>query len=102
MTEPVYLQMDRDEVISYMTGCWPPVPGAPCLHLAEPSEVIDGAVVVYPVEGRPGTTWWVLDTTVYRQDAGVPDEALAALLPGSVLTTVLDPNPPPDTPPYES
>jgi hypothetical protein len=98
----VYTPLDRAEVISYLTGSWPPVPGDPCLLLPETSGLVDGAVSVYPVEGEPGTTWWVVDATVYRQDAGTPDEALAALIPDSVLDTVPTADPPPDSPPSDS
>lgn len=96
---PVYAPLDRDEVISYLGRCWPPVPGEPCLTVPASAGLTDGAATAYPVEGRPGMTWWVIDSAVYRQDAGTPDEALAALLPGSVLGSVPDSNPEPDTPP---
>lgn len=96
---PVYTRLDRDEVISYLGRAWPPRPGDPCVTIPPDAGLEDGAVAVYPVEGRPGTTWWVVDSTVYPQDAGTPDEALAALLPGSVLTAVPGPDPDTDTPP---
>lgn len=99
MSDPIYVPIARDEVVSYLGRCWPPNPNDPCLTLPADAGMTDGGVVVYPQEGRPGTCWWVVDSTVYVQDAGTPDEALAALVPGSVLGTVPDPSPAPDTPP---
>ena len=98
---PVYTALDRDDVISYLGRCWPPTPGEPCLTIPPDAGITDGAATVYPVEGRPGTSWWVVDSTVNVQDAGTPDDALAALLPGSVLGTVPDPDPTTDTPPQD-
>ncbi|WP_405554339.1 hypothetical protein [Streptomyces sp. NBC_01171] len=99
---PIYTSLDRDEVISYLGRCWPPRPGDPCLTVPADAGLTDGAATVYPREGQPGMAWWVVDSTVYQQDAGTPDEALAALLPGSVLTTVPDPHPVLDGPPPTS
>ncbi len=94
---PVYTPMPRDEVISYLGPAWPPRPGTPYLTIPADAGITDGAVAVYPRPGRPGTSWWVVDSTVYQQDAGIPDETLAALIPGSVLGMVPDPDP--DAPP---
>ncbi|MGJ5895151.1 hypothetical protein ACSCBZ_24825 [Streptomyces niveiscabiei] len=96
MSDPVYLPMDRDEVISYLAPSWPPRPDTAYLTLPE-GTVTDGAAIVYPTAGRPGTCWWVVDSTIPTQAAGVPDEALAELLPGSVLGVV--PGDLADTPP---
>ncbi|MGW2210118.1 hypothetical protein [Streptomyces sp. NPDC001781] len=98
---PIYSSLDRGEVISYLGRCWPPRAGEPCLSLPAEAGITDGAATVYPVEGRPGMAWWVVDGTVYQQDAGTPDEALAELLPGSVLGTVPAPATP-DAPPVDS
>ncbi|MFD4572099.1 hypothetical protein ACFWNK_01790 [Streptomyces sp. NPDC058417] len=99
MTAPVFISMPRAEVVSYLSLAWPPQPGDPCLVVPPDAALTDGAAIVYPQEGRPGTCWWVVDSTIPRQDAGIPDEVLAGLLPGSVLGTVLSPLPTPDTPP---
>ncbi|MDX3074621.1 hypothetical protein [Streptomyces sp. MI02-7b] len=101
MTDPAYYAIPRDEVLSYLAGSWPPVPGEPCLHLPPAAGITDGAVAVYPVEGRPGTTWWVVDSTVYRQDAGTPSGDLAALIPDALLDTVPTAAQPPDAPPAD-
>ncbi|MFF9124357.1 hypothetical protein ACF09J_13785 [Streptomyces sp. NPDC014889] len=98
LPDPIYLLLERTDVISYMGRGYPPRPGTPCLVLPPEAELTDGAVCVYPELGRPGYTWWVLDSTVYVQDAGTPDEALAGLIPGSVLQHVPDPNPDPQPP----
>ncbi len=98
---PIYTPMPHDEVISYLASTWPPRPNTACLTIPPDAGITDGAVAVYPVEGRPGTSWWVVDSTVYVQDAGTPDEALAALMPGSVLGMVPDPDPGPDNPPTD-
>lgn len=103
---PNYTPLDRDEVISYFGPAWPPTPDAPSLTV--PPELIptdgestSGAVGVYPTPGRPGTTWWAVDAVIWPQSAGAPDEALAELLPGSVLTVPAPPDPdePPPSPP---
>jgi hypothetical protein len=98
---PVYTQLERDDVISYLGRCWPPTPGAPALTIPTDTGITDGAATVYPVDGQPGTSWWVVDYVICVQDAGTPDDALAALLPGSVLGTIPAPNPDPDTPPQD-
>lgn len=99
MSDPVYIALQHDDVVSYLGPAWPPTPGDPLLVIPPDASLTDGAAIVYPQEGRPGITWWVVDSTIPRQGAGTPDEALAALLPGSVLGTVLSPTPTPDTPP---
>ncbi|MFE3169331.1 hypothetical protein [Streptomyces sp. NPDC059224] len=99
---PVYTAIERNEVISYLGRGWPPRSGEPSLTIPPDTGITDGAATVYPDEGRPGTTWWVVDSTIPQQDAGVPDEALAALLPGSVLGTAPNLNPGPDTPPIDT
>lgn len=96
---PVYTGIDRDEVISYLGAAWPPRPGDTSLTIPPDTGITDGAATVYPVDGQPGTTWWVVDGAIPVQDAGTPDEALAALLPGSALGTI--PNPEPGTPPTD-
>lgn len=97
MTDPVFTAMDRDEVIGYLGSAWPPPADAPLLTLPPGCGITDGAVAVYPRPGRPGRTWWAVDGSIPPQGAGTPDEALAALLPGSVL--VVTPPPPEDDPP---
>jgi hypothetical protein len=101
MTDPIYIALAREDVVSYMGRAWPPRPGQPCLTVPAEAGVTDGAAVVYPVDGQPGTCWWLIDSVINVQDAGTPDEALAALLPGSVLGTVPSPNPIPDSPPQD-
>lgn len=98
MTTVVYLAMPRDEVIPYLGPKWPPAEGATVLRCPNQAGVTDGAVIVYQVEGKPGTTWWLVDGVIPPQDAGPVDEALAALIPESVLETP-EPAPPP-TPPW--
>jgi hypothetical protein len=103
MTDPVFTAMDRDEVIGYLGSYWPARGTDPALTLPPDCGITTGAVAVYPRPGRPGTTWWAVDGSITPQPAGTPDEALAALLPGSVL--VLPPPAPPEddpppTPPY--
>lgn len=100
MTDPAYTPYDRTEVIGYLGTAWPAPATATLLVLPVDTVGPDftGAVAVWPVPGRPGTTWWAVDGVVPPQLTGTPDEALAALLPGSVLQTP----PPPDgdpTPP---
>ncbi|KRV48783.1 hypothetical protein AQ490_23210 [Wenjunlia vitaminophila] len=86
MTDPSYVSMDRGDVLAVLgRQYWPPETGDPELRLPDAAGIDCGAVGVYPVEGQPGYLWWVLDACVYRQAQGTPDEALAALIPGSVL-----------------
>jgi hypothetical protein len=101
MTGPIYIALSRDDVISYLGRAWPPRPGQPCLTIADEAGITDGVAVVYPVDGQPGTCWWVVDRLIPTQDAGTPDEALAALLPGSVLGAIPSPGPDPDEPPQD-
>jgi hypothetical protein len=101
MSEPIYLALPREDVVSYMGSCWPLRPGEPLLTLAAEAGITDGAAIVYPAEGQPGTAWWVIDSAVPVQDAGTPDEALAAMLPGSTLGTVPSPHPTPHEPPQD-
>jgi hypothetical protein len=96
---PVYTALDRDEVIGYLAGVWPPAADAPTLALPPDCGITCGAVAVYLVPGRPGVTWWAVDGLIGPQSGRTPDEALAALLPGSVLQPpvlppVDDPTPP--------
>lgn len=95
MTDPIFTAMDRDEVITYLGASWPVPTDATVLTLPPDTGITDGAVAVYPLPGRPGQTWWAVDGQIPPQPAGTPDEALAALLPGSVLQT---PPPPDDDP----
>lgn len=100
---PVFTAMDRDEVIGYLGGVWPPPADAPTLLLPPDCGITCGAVAVYPIPGRPGRAWWAVDSLIGPQTAGTPDEALAALLPGSVLQGPADPPdepPPPPFPPF--
>lgn len=98
---PVFTTYDRDEVIRYMGPTWP-VP-ATATTLTLPADAIDstgqpfttGAVAVWPTPGRPGQTWWAVDGSVPPQPAGTPGDALAALVPGSVLVV---PPPPEENP----
>lgn len=94
----VYVPMPRDTVLSYLGPSWPPAPAALLLRVPESAAVTDGAVNVYEFEGRPGVTWWLVDGAIPPQDAGPVDEALAALVPGSVLVEQ-EPPPEPETPP---
>jgi hypothetical protein len=102
MTDPVFTPLDRDEVISYLGGIWPPQHDATTLTLPPDCGITDGAVAVYPTPGRPGITWWAVDSLIGPQSAGVPDDALVALLPGSVLNVPAPPDPdePPPSPPF--
>jgi hypothetical protein len=88
----VYVQLPREDVIPYLGPNWPPEAGVTVLRCPNPAGVTDGAVVVYTTPGRPGTTWWLVDSVIPPQDAGPVDEALAALIPESVLE-VLDSEP---------
>jgi hypothetical protein len=96
MTDPIFTAMDRDEVISYLGSYWPVSAATPLLTLPPDCGITTGAAAVYPRPGRPGTTWWAVDGSIPPQGSGTPDEALAALLPGSVLIL---PPPPSDDPP---
>lgn len=97
---PIYTPFDRDEVTRNLGPAWPAPPTAALLTL--PPDALDtngnpfatGAVAVFPVPGRPGRTWWAVDSQIPPQQAGTPDDALAAMLPGSVLQT---PPPPADS-----
>lgn len=99
---PVFTGLDRAEAISYLGGIWPPPADATTLVLPPDTGITDGAVAVYPVPGRPGVTWWAVDSLIGPQSAGVPDEELAALLPGSTLQVPTTPGPddPAPSPPY--
>lgn len=105
MTDPIFTALDRDEVIGYLGGIWPPQQDATTLTLPPDCGITDGAVAVYPRPGRPGVTWWAVDSLIGPQGAGTPDEALAELLPGSVLNVPADQPtapPPPPSPPFIS
>jgi hypothetical protein len=97
MTDPVFTALPRDEVIGYLGGIWPPQQDAVTLALPPDCGITDGAVAVYPTPGRPGVTWWAVDSLIGPQAGRTPDEALADLLPGSVLQAPAPP--PPDSPP---
>ncbi|WNI15575.1 hypothetical protein [Actinacidiphila sp. ITFR-21] len=98
---PVFTPFNRDEVIRYLGPFWPPRNNRPSLTLPPDATGTDGepfttgAVAVWPVPGRPGQTWWAVDGSVPTQPAGAPDQALADMVPGSVLVV-----PPPDSPPF--
>lgn len=94
----VFTPLDREQVIAYLGDAWPVPDGTTLLRLPADG-MTDGAVSVYPVPGQPGTAWWAVDSVIPPQAAGIPDEALAALIPGSVLTVIADPGPPPEPPP---
>lgn len=95
-----YVQLPRDEVLPYLGPNWPPAPGTTVLRCPTPAGVTDGAVIVYGSPGRPGTTWWLIDSVIPPQDAGLVGEQLAALIPESLLETLPaeDPEPPPPPP----
>ncbi|MFD1832405.1 hypothetical protein ACFSJS_22555 [Streptomyces desertarenae] len=95
-----YMAMSRDYVLQQLAHHWPPTPGTPILRLADDVQITDGAAVVYPQPGQPGYSWWVVDRTIPRQEAGTPSEELAALLPGSVLETVPEAEPEPEPEPH--
>lgn len=98
----VFTPLGREEVIVYLGAAWPAPDGSPLLRLPDDAGMTDGAVSVYPNPGQPGTAWWAVDSVIPPQAAGIPDEALAALIPGSVLIAdapVTDPGPPPEPPP---
>ncbi|MEU6496446.1 MULTISPECIES: hypothetical protein [unclassified Streptomyces] len=83
MSTVIYTPMSRDEVLSYLGPHWPALAGATVLRITTIADVTDGALSVYPAEGEPGTTWWVVDGLVVPQDAGPPPD-----LPGEVPETV--------------
>lgn len=76
MTDPVYIEMDRADVVTYLGPAWPPLPGTACLAV---SGVTDGLVCVYPVPGMPGYAYWAVDACVPPQ-AGVDLTWLAGQL----------------------
>jgi hypothetical protein len=100
---PNFTPLPRGEVIAGLGTFWPPAQYAPSLtvppDLLTDPDATSGAVGVYTRPNRPGTTWWAVDGVIWPQAAGTPDETLAALLPGSVLT-VPDVSTGGDTPPY--
>lgn len=100
MTTVVYVPMPREQVLPYLGPAWPPAAGSTVLRCPTPAGVTDGAVIVYEVDGMPGTTWWLVDSVIPPQDAGPVGEQLAALIPESALETV--PTPDPETPPQTS
>ncbi|MGQ4351986.1 hypothetical protein [Streptomyces drozdowiczii] len=90
------LAMPRNEVIAQIGNQFWPVPdSAPLLRVPNEEDVTDGAVIVYPVPGRPGYLWWLVDGAIPPQAAGDVTEELAAQIPGSVLELP----PPPDEDP---
>ncbi|TJZ55613.1 hypothetical protein FCH28_09750 [Streptomyces piniterrae] len=95
---PIYVPLDRDEVVRCLGNRLPPRVGRPVLRVPTDAEVQTGGVCVFPIEGRPGYLYYLLDGLIVEQDAGPVDEALAALIPGSVLETVPG-DIPPETPP---
>lgn len=92
MTDPSFTEFPQDEVVTYLSRWWPIPNNATLLLLDTDHTAFTGAVGVYPVPGRPGTTWWAVDGVIPPQPIGTPTQALAAMLPGSVLQT---PPPPP-------
>lgn len=97
MTDITLIALPRDGVLAALGPAWPPPPGAVIVRIAEGSEVVDGAVVVYETPGQPGVIWWLVDGVVPPQGAGPGGDALAALIPGATTETV--PDPAPDNPP---
>lgn len=85
----LFLPLYRADVLAALGTAWPAPVGSTILRLG-PDTVTDGAVVVYAVEGQPGTTWWAVDGVVPSQSAGLVTDALAALVPG-VVEIVPDP-----------
>lgn len=86
-----YMPLPREEVLASLGAAWPAPVGAVLVRIPQYSEVTDGAVVIYVIEGRPGTTWWVVDGVIPPQGAGAGGEELAALIPDSVVEVVPDP-----------
>jgi len=65
----MFVQMPREDVISYLGPAWPAKPGATVERVAFLSETAHGAVSVQ--EGsRPGITWFAVDGVLIPQDAG--------------------------------
>lgn len=95
MTDPIFTEMDHNEVTDMLGTYWPVPNTATTLTLPPDCGITTGSVAVYPVPGRPGRTWWAVNGSIPPQAAGVPGQALADLLPGSVLVI---PDPPPDHP----
>lgn len=89
------LPFPRDEVIDALGPYWPIREDAALLRVdTSADQVTDGAVVVYPVPGRPGYLWWLIDGVIPQQAAGEVTAELAEQIPGSVLEL-----PPPDDEP---
>lgn len=99
--DPIYVPLDHDEVVRCLGNRIPARTGRPFLRAPADAEVQTGGVCVFPTEGQPGWLFYLLDGCIYEQDAGPVDEALAALIPGSVLETVPG-DIPPETPPTNS
>ncbi|MEU7431088.1 hypothetical protein AB0B07_09555 [Streptomyces sioyaensis] len=98
---PIFVPLDRDEVVRCLGDRLPPRVGWPVLRVPTDAEVQTGGVCVFPREGQPGWLFYLLDGLIAEQDAGAVDEALAALIPGSVLETVpgdIPPESPPTSP----
>ncbi|MFJ5802679.1 hypothetical protein [Streptomyces decoyicus] len=85
---PIYVPLGRDEVVRCLGSRIPARVGRPFLRVPADAEVQTGGVCVFPIEGRPGYLYYLLDGCIYEQDAGPIDESLVALIPGSVLETV--------------
>ncbi|RMB85623.1 hypothetical protein [Streptomyces shenzhenensis] len=80
--------MARAEVIAVLGPHWPPLPGATVARISALVAVDHGAVAVHDADGRPGTTWWVIDGLIVPQDAGPPPQ-----LPGIAPETIPVPEP---------
>lgn len=76
MTDPAYGAMPHDQVAAQLGSSYPPAPGAQCLAI---TAITDGWVAVYPVDGQPGKSFWVIDSYVPPQ-TGCDLDWLAAQL----------------------
>jgi len=99
MTDPVYIELPRADVVSYLGTAWPPAAGARCLVV---TGCTDGLVAVYPNPGQPGYSYWVVDSCVPPQ-YGVDLSALALLLgiDPAVWVVPVPAHDDPDGPPVE-
>ncbi|MFJ5675036.1 hypothetical protein [Streptomyces sp. NPDC093097] len=97
---PIYVPLDRDEVVRSLDNRLPPRTGRPILRISADQETQTGGVCVFPAAGQPGYLFYLLDGVIVEQDAGAVDDTLAALVPGSVLEIVPG-DLPPDSPPRD-
>ncbi|WP_406735352.1 hypothetical protein OG508_28065 [Streptomyces sp. NBC_01108] len=100
MTTIVILERPHTEVIHGLGPLfWPIRSDATTLRIDPTFAVTDGAVIIYPTPGMPGTWWWLIDGVIPPQAAGRITADFAAQVPGSVL--ILPPPPEPDEPPLD-